>query len=156
MPVPGPANIWQKSTTRSPSSGRGIRHLPSAGPRIIIHVRAAKSGGVWRGRRRSGAGGAPEAGEGVVHEAHVHDALEVDLAALLAAPDVPALHVAQALHVDPAVRIGPGRLHALQQRAVADAADAAHDLDELRAVLAITEEGALVVAERAQVGDHKA
>src|SRR4051794_26682468 len=117
MPVPGPANIWVKSTTRSPSSGRGIRHLPSADRRIINHALAARSGAVWRRRRRSGAGDAAEAVDGVVHEAQIHDAIEVALAALLAAPDVPALHVAQAFHVAPAVRVGPGRLHALQQRA---------------------------------------
>src|SRR3954451_7440567 len=50
----------------------------------------AKAGDVARGRRRSGAGDAAKAGDGVVREARVHDAIEVDLAALLAAPDVPA------------------------------------------------------------------
>src|SRR6266849_6420622 len=61
---------------------------------------------------------AAETADGVVHEARVHHAVEVHLGGLLTPAHVPALRLAQAIHVHHAVRVRPGRPQPLEQRDV--------------------------------------
>src|SRR5579884_3999972 len=97
----------------------------------------------------------PELGDGVVGEARVDGAVHVDLGGHVAALDVPALDLAQAGRVHRAVRVHPGRRYPRQQRPVAHRRDARQQLQQRVAALAIAEEGAVVVAHAAQVGDHE-
>src|SRR5438067_9051121 len=108
--------------------GSGARALLSPGGPTLTARRSGPVARAWlsvvAAARRSRRAVAAEAGQGVVDEARVHHAVEVHLAGQLAAPQVPALRLAQALHVHPAVRVRPGGVQARDQPRIADGAGA--------------------------------